>query len=182
MRTLTCPPEAETLGVNFHAFTENLHGEFTRPIMEKHKVADVEPFGWYPAVNLLNALNEIAANPNVVFNMVAIGMKIGENTPLPPEMENPALEDVLMVWDDMYQSLHRNGDMGGIKCEKLGEKHYSTAHTNPYPDDMSYGILYAYAKRFLPEGTHFTVSYDPESPARDYGGTSDATIINIRWE
>jgi hypothetical protein len=181
MRHLSCPPEAETLGVNFHAFTDNLQGKDVRPIMEKHGVADLEPLEWYPAINLLNALNEVAENPNMLMNMVAIGMKIGESVPLPPEMENPTLPEVLMAWDAIYQGIHRKGDMGGIQCIKHGEKHYETIHTVPYPDDMSYGILYAYGRRFLPAGSNFTVFYDPNCPARDYGGTSDGTSIQIKW-
>lgn len=182
MRKLSCPPEAETLGTLLHAFTDNLQSADTRPIIEKHGVADVDPFGWYPVMSLLSALNEIAENPNVVFNMVAIGMKIGEGVPLPPEMENPTLPDVLMIWDDLYQGLHRNADLGQITCEKINDTHYKTTHSNPYPDDMSYGILYAYGRRFLPPGSNFTVYYDTDFPARDYGGTTDATIIHIKWE
>lgn len=182
MRKLSCPPEAETLGALLHAFTDNLQGEDTRPIVEKHEIADVDPNGWYRVMNLLNALNEIAENPNVVFNMVAIGMKIGEVVPMPPEMKDPSLPDVLMIWDDLYQGLHRNANLGDIVCKKVADKHYTTTHSNPYPDDMSYGILYAYGKRFLPTGTQFTVFYDQDSPARDYGGTSDTTIIHIKWE
>ena len=182
MRKLTCPPQSETIGINFHAFTDNLQSADTRPIMEKHGVADVEPFEWYPSVNLLNALNEIAENPNLVTNFVAIGMKIGEAVPFPPEMVDPTLPEVLMIWDDLYQGLHRNGDMGEIKCIKHSDKHYETVHTVPYPDDMSYGIQYAYGRRLLPPGTQFTVYYDPEHPARDHGGTSEGTSIHIKWE
>jgi hypothetical protein len=182
MRKLICPPESQTLGVNLHAFADNLQGAETRPIMEKYGVVDTEPFGWYPTINLLNALNEIAENPNLVSNYVAIGMKIGEALPLPPEMENPTLGDVVMIWDDLYQGIHRNGDMGKIECIKHSDKHYETVHTVPYPDDMSYGILYAYGRRFLPPGTPFTVFFDPNFPARDHGGTTEETSIHVKWE
>lgn len=182
MRKLTCPPEAETIGVNLHAFTDNLQSADVRPIMEKHGVKDIDPYGWYPTMNLLNALNEIAENPNLVSNYVAIGMKIGEALPLPPEMENPTLPDVLMIWDDLYQGIHRNGDVGKIECVKHTDKHYETIHSVVYPDDMSYGILYAYGRRFLPQGSQFTVFYDTDSPARDHGGTSEGTSIHIKWE
>ena len=89
---------------------------------------------------------------------------------------------VLMRWDDMYQMLHRNADVGGITVEKIAEKHYKTSHTVIYPDDMSYGVLFGFARRFLPPGTPFKVYYDPEIPPRDRGGEQDATIIHIEWE
>ena len=182
MRNLTCPPDAETLGQLLSAFTDNLQGRQMLPIMEKHNMVDLDPMAWYPMQRLLGALNELMLNTNNVPNMVAIGMKIGELVQLPPEMENPTLPEVLMIWDDLYQVLHRGSGVGRITWEKIDDKHYTTTHTNPYPDDMSYGILYAYGKRFLPPGTWFKVFYDPDFPARDYGGTTEGTTIHIQWE
>jgi hypothetical protein len=150
--------------------------------MEAHGVADLDAMSWYPLSDFLNALNDLAANPNVAFNMVAIGMKIGQDVPLPPNMPDPTLPDVLAVWDELYQMLHRNADVGRIIVEKVTDTHYTTAHSVPYPDDMSYGILHAYGKRFLPAGTNFTVFYDEDAPARDYGGTGESTLIHIKWE
>jgi hypothetical protein len=182
MRTLKCHPDAETIGQVLRSFTDNLQGEETRPLMEKHGMADLDPMGWYPVQKLLDGLNDIAENPNVTFNMVAIGMKIGEMVPLPPEMENPTLADVLYIWDDLYQGLHRGADVGRITVEKVNDKHYITRHSNPYPDDMSYGILYAYGRRFLPPGTGFTVFYDPDIKSRDQGGDAEAVTIHIQWD
>ena len=116
-------------------------------------------------------------------SLVAIGIEVGLMTPMPADLaeENPTLEDVLMRWNDMYQMLHRNADVGSIVVEKVGEKHIKTIHTVVYPDDMSYGVLYGYGRRFLPPGTFFKVYYDPDFPPRDRGG-KDATIIHIEWE
>ncbi len=182
MRKLTCPPEVEVLGVNSRALVDNIQGHQFRPIMKKYGLVDADPASWYPAIDFLNVMNEVFMLDSRVLNMVAIGMKIGEITPLPIKIENPTLPDVLMVWDDLYQSLHRNADVGYIKCDKVAQKHYRTIHADIYPDDMNYGILYAFGKRFLPTGTDYTVFYDPDSPTRDYGGTVDATIIHIEWE
>lgn len=182
MRTLTCPPEAETIGQVLSAFSENIQGNDVEPIMAKHQMVGLDPMGWYPVQRLLNALNELAENPNTTPNLVAIGMKIGEMVPMPPGMENPKLEEVLAIWNDLYQGLHRNAELGHISIVKVSDKHYKTIHTNPYPDDMSYGILYAYGRRFLPKGTPFKVFYDPDFPARDYGGTGEGTIIHIQWD
>ena len=97
-------------------------------------------------------------------------------------MENPTLEEVLLRWNDMYQSLHRGADIGGIVIEKIGDTHYKTTHTVIYPDDLSYGVLYGYARRFLPPGTRFMVYYDEEVIPRDQGGQDGYTIIYISWE
>lgn len=182
MRILTCPPGAETIGVNLKAFADNLMGSATRPVMEKHGVVNLEPFKWYPAQMLIDALNELSALSGSLFNLTAIGMKIGEITPMPPEIEPATLEKVVMIWDRLYQDLHRNADVGGILCEKISDKHFKTIHTVIYPDDLSYGVLYGFGRRFLPQGTRFSVFYDPDHPARDYGGQEDATIIHIKWD
>jgi hypothetical protein len=182
MRKLTCPPELEVLGINLVAFADNLQGSETSPIIEKYGLTNADPQGWYPTLNLLNALNEIATKANVATNMTAIGMKIGGMVPMPPGLENATLEQALSVWDGAYQYLHRGADCGRIDIEKVNDHCFKTIHSVVYPDDMSYGILYAYGKRFLPPKTHFSVFYDPEVKARDYGGTGDATYINIKWD
>jgi hypothetical protein len=181
MRELTCPAESETIGVNATAFFDNLRDFDTKPIMEKHGLLDLKPDEWFPTRRYLNALNDLAKYPSVMSNLVAIGIEVGMMTPLPPDLENPTLEQVLMRWNDMYQFLHRNADVGGITVEKIGKKHFKTTHTVVYPDDMSYGVLYGYGRRFLPPGTAFKVYYDTEHPPRDRGG-KDATIIHIEWE
>lgn len=182
MRKLICPPEAETIGVNITAFFDNLRDDNTKPVMEKYGFLDIDPESWFPLSKYLDALNELAKNPDFSSSLVAIGLEVGMMTPVPPDLENPTLEEVLNRWDDMYQFLHRNADVGGINFEKISEHHYKTIHTVVYPDDMSYGVLYGYGRRFLPRGTRFKVYYDPDVLPRDYGGKEDYTIIHISWE
>lgn len=182
MRKLTCPPGIETLGVVLNSWYENLQDNETRPIMEKYGLVNLDPFTWYPVKMLLDATNEIAGRSNVTLNFVAIGLKIGEGVPLPAGMENPTLEQVLMIWNDLYQGLHRGGDVGSIKIEKVSDTYFKTIQSGIYPDDMSYGVLYAYGRRFLPPGTRFQVFYDPDVTPRDQGGEGAATLINIRWQ
>lgn len=182
MRKLVCPPGAETLGINLHAFSDNLQGDELQAIMEKHQIVNLEPMGWYPMSRLMNALNEIAAMGNSSVRYVAIGKKIGEVTPIAEDIENPTLVDALNGWNETYQNIHRGGDVGEIVVKQIAINHYMTIHNDPYPDDMSYGILYAYGRRFLPPDTAYKVYYDKENLPRDYGGNSDKTIIHIEWE
>lgn len=181
MRKFSAPASAEVLGQNIRAWAENLAGQDTTPIMQKYGLVDVDPHGWYSVQTLMDAMNEIVASPNYSSNMVAIGMAIARIIPMPPHMPNPTLDEVLMIWNDLYQYLHRNGDVGSIRCDKTSDKHYRITFTDLYPDDFSYGILYGYAQRFLPAGSDFKVAYDPAIPARDYGGQG-ATVIHIQWK
>lgn len=180
MRQFSCPPSVEFIGQNVRAFIENLQEIEVKPIVAKYGFENVDPNSWYPANKWMDAMNEMAKNPNFSSNMVAIGMKIGEIVPMPPTMPNPTLGEVLMAWDGIYQFIHRGGDAGKIVCEKVDDKHFKTTHTDLYPDDFTYGIVYAYSRRFLPRGSHFKVFYDPQVTPRDQGG--DVTIIHVQWD
>jgi hypothetical protein len=180
MRHFTCAPEIEFIGQNLRAFTDNLQGDEVGPIVAKYGLANADPNGWYKARPWMDAMNELAQHPNFSSNMVAIGMKIGEIVPMPPTLPNPTLGEVLQAWDGIYQYIHRGGDVGKIVCTKIDDKHYTTTHTDLYPDDFSYGIVYGYARRFLPRGARFKVHYDEEVKPRDHGGP--ITIIHVRWE
>ena len=76
-----------------------------------------------------------------------------------------------------YHSAHRNGDIGHVIGERVEDKYYRINLEDIYPDDMTYGIIYGFAKRLLPSGTQFSVKYDEGQPNRDRGG--EKTIIHV---
>ena len=178
MRRLTCPANVEVLGVNISA---NLQSEETNPILEKYGILNPEPNRWYPGHLLLDAFNEMLQLPNQPMNFVALGLEVGRLVPMPPTLPDPDIDQVLMVWNDLYQVLHRGGDVGAIRVEKADEKHYIVTLTDLYPDDFAYGILQGYARRFLPPKTKFSVFYDKEAPSRDVDG-ADTTILHLKWD
>lgn len=179
MRHLTCPDTSETLGLNVTAFFDNLLTDAVKPIAAKHGLTDVDPHSWIRTSALLNALNDMGKQS--FFDLVAVGMEIGKITPVAPGVEDPTLERVLGDWDGIYQYLHRNADVGKIACEKVDDKHFKLTFTDLYPDDFSYGIMFGYARRFLPKDTPFKVYYDPAVTPRDRGGNGP-TVIHISWE
>lgn len=181
MRHFTCSPDVKLLGYYVSAFVDNVQYDEIAPIMSKYGLVDLDPLQTYPCHLWMEALNEIARNPNIASNFTAMGMKIGQIIPVPPEMVNPDFPQMIVDWDHAYQVAHPSGGAGSIVAEQVGEKHWKTIHTNLYPDDFMYGIQYALSKRFLPPGTRFKVFYDPEVKPRDDGGTS-TTIIHTTWE
>jgi hypothetical protein len=183
MRNLTAPANVELIGFMTMAFISNLQSSETLPVFQKHGLGSVEPDGWYRATTFMDAMNELAEHENLSSNLIAIGMQVGKTVPVPPDDPNPTLEIMLYGWDEAYSSLHRNhnGNIGSIVAEKVTDKHYKTTHTHLYPDDMSYGIAYAYARRFLPKGASFKVYYEPNVRRLDEGG-GKSTIIHINWE
>jgi hypothetical protein len=181
MRKLTCSPTIELIGMYMSAYISNLQSIETVPVMEKYGLADVKPHEWYPTHKWLDALNELAQHPNISQNTLAIGMEIGKLVPIPPGMENPTLEQMLVGLDDAYQAAHRNGDIGKLACEKVSDKHHKIICTDLYPDDLTYGIVYTFARRFLPPRTAFKVYYDEKITPRDQGGNGP-TVIHVSWE
>ncbi|MEP7284317.1 MAG: hypothetical protein ABI947_00955, partial [Chloroflexota bacterium] len=57
--------------------------------------------------------------------------------------------------------------------------YYKSVHQHVYPDDLTYGVAYGLAKRWLPQGTRFKVYYDEAVPSLDRGGS--VTTIHIEW-
>jgi len=180
MRYLTCDPRAETLGVNILAYLDNLRVEQIRSIVERHGLDNVQPTDWIPTQKFLDVLNEMGDLPDITSALVAVGMGIGEIVPIP--FEDARLGDVLTIWNDIYQGLHRNADVGQIQSEEQNTNHFKVTFTDVYPDDFSYGIMYGYARRFLPKGTQFTIYYDPKVTPRDRGGTLGYTVIHTKWD
>lgn len=180
MRQLSCSPDVRLLGYYVSAFADNLQGDETRPIMEKFGLVDLQPTQLYPCHQWMDALNEMAENPNFTSNFIAIGMQIGQIIPVPPDNPNPDFVTMLNLWDHAYQVAHPTGGAGKIEVKEISEKHYTTTHTDLYPDDFMYGILYAQAKRFLPPKTPFKVYYDTEVTPRDAGGVGP-TVIHVDW-
>lgn len=181
MRTLTCDPEIEVIGQSMLSIVHNLRSDEIRPILEKYELTDINPDEWYQAQNWLHAMNEIAAETDVMSNFVAIGMQIAENVVLPPELQNATLPQVLEAWDAIYQIQHRGGDIGYVKVETIDEKNYRTIHRHLYPDDITYGLAYGWCKRFLPAGVIFKVRYEDPFKRMDVGDHHE-TVILVSWD
>ena len=177
MRHLTCDPNVEVIGQTTKSYLENIRGEYTRPIIEAHGLTDIDPNEWYPAKSMLDAMNELAQQPDFTSSLVAIGLKIAENLFIPPQIAS--FDQILEGLDVAYHSAHRNGDIGHVRGEKVEDGYYRVYLEDIYPDDMTYGIIYGLAKRLLPSGTQFSVKYDEGQPNRDRGG--DKSIVHVRW-
>jgi hypothetical protein len=178
MRKLSAPAHVELAGYMTHVFVENLQSRETLPIFEKFGLVNLNPEGWYPTNDFLKALNELDSQHSLSSNLIAIGLEVGRTVPLPVQ----TLEEALRAWDNIYKTVHRghNGDIGSITLEKVSNTHFKAYLDDLYPDDLSYGIAYGFARRFLPEGTSFTVKYEDKRPRRDTSNVA-TTILHIQW-
>ncbi|NDJ79033.1 MAG: hypothetical protein GYB65_22510 [Chloroflexi bacterium] len=143
-------------------------------------MADIDPDGWYPLQDVLNVMNDMQAAGPAMFNFVAIGMTAAELSPITPEMEQLSFEEFMFVYRDVYQMRHRNGDPGSFEPEKLDSNHLVIKLDIPYPDDLFYGLIYGFARRFATADMLFNVAYDANAQRKDLGG--DITLVHVTWE
>lgn len=181
MRVLTCEPHTEISGEALQGLINNLQSDEITPYLMKYGLEDIQPERWYSLQNFQALLNELEANGNAMLNMVAIGMSVAGVAAMPPGLNDPTLDTMLESWNEHYQHSHRYGDIGHKSAEKVEKNHYRLILDHcVYPDDMEYGVLYGFARRFLPSSTPFMVWYDNDVQRLDQGGTQ--TVIHVRWE
>lgn len=181
MRVLTCDPDTEINGEALQGLINNLQSDEIAPYLRKYGLDDVRPEGWYSLQDFQALLNELESSANSSPNFVAIGMAVADVAPMPPGLDNPTLDMMLEGWDEHYQLSHRYGNIGHKIAEKIEAKHYRMVLDGcVYPDDLEYGVLYGFAKRFLPRALPFLVWYDKDVKRLDEGGRQ--TVIHVRWE
>jgi hypothetical protein len=177
----TCDPEIEINGVTVLSLTQNIqHGEIAS-ILQEHGFASVNPESWYSLQAILNVLHKIGDGGNAMTNFVSIGISAGELgvSNLPPELGQIAITDFLIQYRHVYKTRHRNGEPGDVIGEQVTENHVKiTFIDTPYPDDIMYGVMYAYARHFL-TGSHFTLRYDSDLHRDRNGG--DTTVMHLEW-
>lgn len=181
MRKIVCEPGTQVAGATVMSLIENVQAADLSELVKKYGFENVAPNMWYSLEDFLRFLAEMVENPEMTFNSVAIGMSIADTAHMPPGMESPSFTEMVEGWDAHYQANFRNGDVGHKVTVKLSPKHYKVVHNNTkMPDDLEYGVLYGFAKRFLPPGTDFTVWYDEDVIQMDEGG--DQTVLHVSWE
>jgi len=161
---------AEVTGNTMLSLLENINHDHIAPILEQHRLTHIYPDKWYPIQVWLDVLSDIQSMPGGMFDLVAIGMNIIERLPLPPEVDS--VEVALLNFGEGYQWSHRNGDVGEIYTEILGERHVRVTISTPYPPDLMYGMTYAMARRLLPADGNLTVN-------RTLKG--DTMICDVTW-
>ncbi len=151
-----------------------------QPLFEKHGLVNIDPRAWYPEQQWLDVLSDMADQGNAMFDFVSLGIKIADNAMLPPGFSSLPLLTVLQNANSIFQLNSRGTETGEITTEVLGDKHAKLTFRVPDPDDFWYGILFGYVRRCMPQGTHFTVSYDKEVPRREQGG--EVTVMHVEWD
>ena len=163
-------PDHMMHGQNILAHEEAIGSEHIRPFFEKHGLVNIQPEGWYPEQRWLDVLSDLADQPDAMFDFVAIGLKIAQNADMPPGFETLPLLEMMKTTNAAYLLHNRGTDVGEITCEVVNAKHVKMILRLPSADDLWYGILYGYVRRFSPKGAQFSLRDDEDVPRRDHGG------------
>jgi hypothetical protein len=170
-------PHAEIIGQNVLGFVQNIQADEIHPYLEKYGLTEIDPNTWYPLNTWLAVLSDISEAPGASSNFVSVGLGISQTAVLPPGRENMTFEELISIYDVIYQMQHRNGDVGELVGEMVGPHHARVYVNTPFPIDMDYGVIYGFARRLLPPGTLFTVAYDETcEKTHEYG------VIDITWD
>ena len=167
--------KVEVAGQFMLALVQCIGAEQVTPILQRRNI-DIQPDAWYSQQEWLDILSEIEEELKDNLLFVSVGMKLMDLTPLP---EGITLEQLMMSLDDSYQNTHRGGKAGHLETRKIADKQFAVTVTTPYPIELDYGVEYALCKRFLPEGTKFTVKYADGAKLDEPGAT---ITIHVSWE
>jgi hypothetical protein len=178
-RLIAFDPDAQVIGQAILGAIRCPQGDEILPILKAHGLDNVEPAEWYPHQVWLDFLRDVAqqGGQNATSNLVAIGMGVAETAP--EAVESFTLETALLSMNVTYQMSHR-GEAGGFVVTVVDERHIQIVDYSPYPDDFTYGFLYALARRFRPSGARFAVIHDDAAPCRKKG--DDSCTYHVTWE
>lgn len=180
MPKYTCDPRVELTGQTVLSLVQNIQHQDIEPILKKHNLNSVDPNAWYFLQDVLNVLSDVSDTEDAMTNFISIGIAAVEVGYIPPEMQSMTVAEFLTAYGKIYQIRHRGGDPGSVTIETVSPNHLKLILKIPYPDDVFYGIMYAYTRRFRPAGAKFLVRYDDTVPRREEGG--EATILHITWD
>lgn len=172
-------PATEINGRSVTALVTNINHAAIATLLQEHGFAQIDPDAWYPLQRVLDVLRAVSEGSNASNNLIAIGVATGKLAAesLPPQMRHSTLDEFLIEYGKFYQLRHRNGDAGYVNTNVVDSSHIILQTRMPYPDDIGYGIFYAYARHFCPPNKYFSIHYDSSTPRRDEGGME--TIYHI---
>lgn len=172
-------PDHEVLGAAIITYRDSVNLDHYADFYVEAGLGDVQPDQWYPFQKVLDVLNAIAERGGEMMDFVSIGMAVGRNAPVPPEVSSLPFAQILQTMGKAVEQTNRGANRGYTIFEQVSPTHIKLNIRDSSPDDLLYGTIYGYAKRFLPDGYRFTVRFDPDSPRRELGG--DSTILHIEW-
>lgn len=139
-------PNAEIRGGQIVAIRDAI-GEVAAPYFARAGLLEAQPEEWYDMTTYLNLIYEIVKNePDVMFNLIALGIKVVEHAVLPPEIDS--VEKGLRAMQRGWQMNSRNAQEVIWEVQKLDDNQFVVTNSSPFPPDQEYGVLYGFVRRF----------------------------------
>lgn len=126
-------------------------GQAVDATLARHGLDGLQSDEWYPQERWLNALDEIVKEDD--YDLVEVGRRIAQQLPLPPHIQS--LKQFLPLVQNYRDAYHRNGDTGSFVVHEFGDNSLELTITTPYPVDLTFGVIYGYLERFLPQDAQF---------------------------
>jgi len=129
--------------------------------LTESKIKTIDPSAWYPRQEWLNLLKKLEKYSNTTENQVSIGIKVIENSELPPDLVIANVLDAINVLIMVYVNEQKNLPEGdkGYEVTKIDDTHYDILDTNPYLFHVNYGYIWGILRRFLKTGFSLTYEY-----------------------
>ncbi len=171
-------PDGEVLGAGISAIFNHRRRNEVLDSLVYHGADYLDPETWYPVDKFINIFTEWQTMPDTSTNIISVGMAMIYHLEWPGDTDRLDLTGRLAALGDLHSMYHR-GDVGGYATRVESLNHIVYTENTIWPDDMIYGFIYGAAQHFLPDGTRFTLMYDPQAPRQDQGGHS--TILHLKW-
>jgi hypothetical protein len=170
----------EVRGALIIGYKSALNYEEFASFFEAHGLKEVDPAAWYPAQQVLDVFNDMLDAAHGFLDFVSIGIAAASYLSFPPNVDRHSSESVLTAMSVIPDTLVRSRQPGYVTTERIDAQHYSIKVRSTMPDDMQYGILYAFAKGFVPNVSSIVLSYPPNGKRRDYG--DEYTAFDLKWD
>jgi hypothetical protein len=149
-------PGAKYRGLTLKAFTDNLRADVVRPILEKYNIQAIDLNGWMDAQTQLDILREIEVECSFE-ELVAIGIKVGHNYPLTPDVNS--IEAFFNFMPTLYQQGRQNcSPEEQATLEKLSDAHFRLKFNVPHPPFLMYGAIYGFMQRLKRTDQDFIIT------------------------
>ncbi len=149
-------PDAEMLGTVFQGMSENLRAEQSKKMLAAYGITEIDVDKWYPHPLSFDVAKAIHNQPNGTEVLVAMGRGIGETAALPSEIND--VESFMAALPYLYQAnIRYMHPEERFYVETLGEKHYKVINNTPSSNNLIYGMLWEFLRRYSDSNEEFSL-------------------------
>lgn len=172
--------DQEILGQFIVAYYDATNSDHFNHFFERNNLGRINPDEWYPLQDLLNVFNDMVDDRSDMMDFISIGMNMAENADLPSDFDSMDVPELMKQAGNIFMSAFRGSDVGEIGVELVSDNHVKVHYVTPFPDDVVYGTLYGFLRRYSDNSSSIKAYYDPNLTRRDQGG--EVTVIHAEWQ